>query len=277
MGHAPSIDEVKAFWEQNPLFDGETEHELGSRAYFDEHRQVVIDDCFAGELDERLFPKPSNDAMVLDVGCGPGMWSIELALRRCGQIHACDLTERAIGLAIRRAKAYGFEIKFSRENAEALSYANDVFDHINCIGVIHHTPNTEKCISEFARILKPRGTATIGVYHMNLFLRSWRTIHPLGKIAAKLGARMKGRDRETIYSIKNREELIKAFDGTGNPIGKAYTRGEFATLLREHFQIENIFLHHFPARSLPFGIPRSLHRFLDRNFGFMVYAKVARK
>ena len=51
-----TVDDVKEFWESNPLWAGETAHEVGSREYFLEHREVVIGDCFAGHLDKRLFP-----------------------------------------------------------------------------------------------------------------------------------------------------------------------------------------------------------------------------
>jgi len=75
--HQPTVEDVRAFWEANPLFQGETRHEVGSREYFEEHRNVVIGDCFAGKMDERIFDV-ARSAKVLDLGCGPGFCPAEL-------------------------------------------------------------------------------------------------------------------------------------------------------------------------------------------------------
>lgn len=40
------------------------------------------------------------------------------------------------------------------------------FHHIFSIGVIHHTENPEKCVEIFSNLLKPRGTLTLGLYHL---------------------------------------------------------------------------------------------------------------
>ena len=44
-----SIREVRSFWEEEPLFKGESDFEPGTPPYFDEHRRVYIEDCFAGK------------------------------------------------------------------------------------------------------------------------------------------------------------------------------------------------------------------------------------
>ena len=45
-----NIENVKDFWENNPLFSGETEHNVGSDEFFKEHSKVYIQDVFAGEF-----------------------------------------------------------------------------------------------------------------------------------------------------------------------------------------------------------------------------------
>ena len=54
-----------------------------AREYFDEHRRVIIEDGFAGRLDERLVPDEAHKDAVLDLGCGPGFWTVELGRRGC--------------------------------------------------------------------------------------------------------------------------------------------------------------------------------------------------
>ena len=160
------------------------------------------------------------------------------------------------------------------ENAETMSFDSNFFDHVNCQGVIHHTPNTEKAISEIYRVLKPGGTASISVYNKNIFHTCWPYLRWIGVPLAKLGGGLKGRGRENIFLQKNVSEIVRVYDGAENPIGKYYSKNQFKMLLKSKFHIEDMFLHFFPARSLPFEIPQKLHRFLDRNFGFMIYANV---
>ena len=77
-----NIDDVRDFWENNPLFSGESEYEVGSKEFFEDHRRVYIDDVFAKEFPENLFiPKLKEEAKVLDLGCGVGFWTIEMLNR----------------------------------------------------------------------------------------------------------------------------------------------------------------------------------------------------
>ena len=157
-----------------------------------------------------------------------------------------------------------------------MEFAVNSFDHVNCQGVIHHTPNTEKTVSEIARVLKKDGTASISVYYRNPILRSWPYLRWLGWILTKLGGGLKGRGRESIFSIKEIDELIRNYDGKDNPIGKAYSKNEFINMFSKNLKVERNFKHFFPARSLPFKFSKNIHKTLDRNLGFMIFV-VGRK
>lgn len=275
----PTIEDVRSFWNENPLFTGESQFEPGSRAWFDEHRKVYIEDCFGGEFDDRTLPAAENRGSVLDLGCGPGFWTVELMQRSAiERMTAADLTPNALALTRARLDQYGLDAQLSEENAESLSFADGTFDHVNCQGVIHHTPSTENAIAEIARVLRPGGTASISVYYRNIVLKQW---HWLGWIAGSIlgasGAALKGRGREGIYTVRRAEDVVRMYDGSGNPIGKAYDRGQFIDLLSPHFEIDEIYFHFFPARSLPLRIPKGLHRFLDARLPFMIYASVTRR
>ena len=52
---------------------------------------------FPEKIDERCFPM-SQDANVLDLGCGIGFWTIELS-KRVKHVTAADLTNQTIKLA----------------------------------------------------------------------------------------------------------------------------------------------------------------------------------
>jgi ubiquinone/menaquinone biosynthesis C-methylase UbiE len=238
---------------------------------------VYFADCFAGEFDPRFWPGRSRggkDLRVLDLGCGVGFWAVEFGLAGYTDIVACDLTKNAIAITAKRAETHGLKLKLSQQNAEQLDFENNSFDHVNCQGVIHHTPDTDACLREIARVLRPGGTASISVYHRNVFLKSWPILRWVGLALHHLGAGLKGRGRDSIYSEGNPDEIVRLYDGVNNPIGKSYTKRQFISMAKDYFEIEETYLHFFPARSLPFKVPKKIHRFLDRHVGFMLYASL---
>lgn len=273
------INDVRDFWDNNPLWTGESDFDVGSTAFFEEHRNVYIKDCFAGKFDLRFLPPPRSHGQhmkILDLGCGIGFWVTEFGLRGGVNLYAADLTQNALDITRKRLNSYGVTADLSRQNAEQLTFVDSSFDHINCQGVIHHTPNTDKTISEMARVLKPGGTASISVYYRNAILKSWPFLRWIGWPLAKLGGGLKGRGRESIFLQKDVDQIVRLYDGSDNPIGKSYTKSQFIEMLKPHFIVEETYLHFFPARALPFKIPSFLHKWLDRNLGFMIYASVRR-
>lgn len=274
------LQQVKSFWEKNPLWLGESKYKPGSLEFFEEHRKIYIDDCFAGNFDVRFLPPPraKGQAMnILDLGCGIGFWPVEFAMRGQYNITVADLTEKALELTLDRCEKYDLKVDTHQENAESLSFSDETFDHVNCIGVIHHTPDTERAIQEIARVLKKDGTALISVYYKNILLRLWPYLRWSGYLLYILGGGLCGRGRDKIYIEKDADEIVRLYDGADNPLGKSYNKSQFIEMLAPYFIVEEVFFHFFPARTLPFRIPQKLHRWLDSNSGFMIYAQVRKK
>lgn len=271
-----NLNDVHDFWDKNPLWTGESVFELGSMAFFEDHRNVCIEDCFAGEFDLRFLPPPrarGQKMQILDLGCGIGFWLTEFSLRGLTGLHAADLTPRAIEVKKKRLQAYGGNAELSLQNAEALTFDGESFDHVSCQGVIHHTPDTKKALYEIARVLKPGGFASVFVYYRNGILKTG----PLNRFFALPWARLKGRGRENIFFEKDVDQIVRLYDGSDNPIGKSSTKQQFIELLELHFRIQETCLHFFPTRLLHFKLPKFLHRWLDKNLGFMIYASLLKK
>lgn len=266
----PSISDVQAFWDRQPLFTGESSLQPGSREFFDEHRRVYYADVFAGRMDERIFPNSLHDGAVLDLGCGIGFWLVELSQRGARDLTGADLSPRSLELAGKRCALFDIPAKLTTANAENLPFESGSFSHVNCQGVVHHTPSPASAVREIARVLRPGGTATISVYYKNIILRQWPTLRKLAKFAT-IG--LKGRGRENLSSLQDADEIVRLYDGKDNPIGISYNQDEFKELLSP-FEIESVYFHFFPARSLPVGIPKALHRTLDRALPFMIFANV---
>lgn len=269
-----TIEHVRRFWTENPLFTGEGAAQPGSRAWFEEHEAVYLRDCFAGRPPSVFTDGVAPEARVLDVGCGPGFWVRYFARRRFS-ISACDLTQSAVDLTKKSLTLFDLKADVEVGNAESLPYADAAFDHVNCQGVIHHTPAPQNAVKEFARVLKPGGTACVSVYHRNMLLRQPWLLRLVSRIFGPFVG-LEGRGRESLLSSGDAGEIVRMYDGRENPIGHAYTEAEFRRLLGESFAIEHVEWFYFPARALPLRIPQSMHRWLSRHFGLMIIA-VGRK
>jgi ubiquinone/menaquinone biosynthesis C-methylase UbiE len=271
------ISKVRRFWELHPLWTGESKYKPGTKEFFEEHLRIITEECYAGTLDEREFPDKAKKRKVLDLGCGPGLMIIELARRDCKDITAVDLTQNGLSLARKRCEIYGVNAKFSQQNAESIAFKDAAFSHVNCRGVIHHTPDTEACLCEIARVLDNNGTANIMVYYRNIFLRSWRLLKWPRKLLFNMGAGLSGRGRESIFAVDDVDELVRLYDGKDNPIGKSYSRKEFIQMLKPYFYIQEVWLSYFPSRTLPFKLPKRIRKWLNRHAGFMICAAVQKR
>jgi len=99
---------------------------------------------------------------ILDLGGGPGRYTIELA--KLGHtLHLADLSQRNVDTAKKKIAEFGIDnVKSIKQiNAVDLSvYASDSFDAVLLMGPLYHlTDETERlaCIKEVKRVLKPNG------------------------------------------------------------------------------------------------------------------------
>jgi 2-polyprenyl-3-methyl-5-hydroxy-6-metoxy-1,4-benzoquinol methylase len=277
--NSKTIDDVRNFWDTNPLFAGESEFQIGSKEWFLEHEKIYIQDCFAGQPPDVIFTSGlTQDTKILDVGCGPGFWVRYFLRKGFFNISACDLSIRAVELTKASLKLFDLkeDIDIKQGNAENLPYEDDSFDHINCQGVIHHTPHPDVCIKEFYRIIRPHGSICLSVYHKHFMLR-----HPillkLFTFMFRRFIKMKGRGRTKLLQSGEPEEIVRMYDGEDNPIGKAYTRQELEMMLRGMFKITEMGYFFFPARAISIKIPASLHRWLHRALGLMIVVQAVKK
>jgi SAM-dependent methyltransferase len=275
MNRDVSINAVHDFWENNPLFLGEASFNFGTAAFFNEHTKTVISDCFAGSIDVRTMPTCDSNAAILDAGCGIGFWTEIFARNGFTNVYACDLTQKAVNATLERVKRLEKNIKASRQNLELLQYPDDFFHHINCQGVIHHTPNPQNAINEIYRALTPGGTASVSVYYNSPVLKVFSLAPFLGAILKKIGVGLEGRGREDILKNNDIKEIVRMYDGKDNPIGKSYSKKEFKKLLSK-FDVDEFYLHYFPLRRLKLQIPRKIHSLLDRHLGLMLYANISK-
>jgi SAM-dependent methyltransferase len=86
------------------------------------------------------------------------------------ELFGIDLTSRAIENTQKRLDIFNLQSTLTLGDAENLTFENEVFDIVYSWGVIHHSPNTIKAISEIHRVLKNGGKAKIMIYHKASFV-----------------------------------------------------------------------------------------------------------
>lgn len=112
-------------------------------------------------VNEMKLPQGSR---ILDLGCGPGLLSFDLAKRGYRGI-GLDAAPAMIQRCRLRAVAEGISDLWQYQvgDVEALPFQDASFDVAICAGVIEYLPNDENMLREVARVLKSRGRFILSV------------------------------------------------------------------------------------------------------------------
>lgn len=106
------------------------------------------------QIVRRIKKKLSRDMTVLELACGTGLLSIQLA-ESVKFLEATDFSEEMISQA--KAKTHSSRLHFSVQDATALPYAPEAFDAVVISNALHIMPYPEKALSEIKRVLKKDG------------------------------------------------------------------------------------------------------------------------
>jgi 2-polyprenyl-3-methyl-5-hydroxy-6-metoxy-1,4-benzoquinol methylase len=173
----------RGWWEANPMtydWARTLRLEVGSAEFF-----RAVDERFfrsSSTFGHPVYPEqtPFSEVIdyaalkgkrVLEIGCGAGGQAAVFA--RMGiRITAIDITAQAVALSRRRFDLEGLPGSIERGDAERLAFAGESFDLVWSWGVIHHTADVRRAVSEINRVLKPGASAKIMVYHRHS-LRNW--------------------------------------------------------------------------------------------------------
>ncbi|MDO7785942.1 demethylmenaquinone methyltransferase [Desulforamulus aquiferis] len=102
-----------------------------------------------------------SGAMALDVACGTGMLSIELAKIAfpTGRVIGLDFCENMLAKAVENIDKtkYKSSIELVQGNAMELPFEDNTFDCATIGFALRNVPDVEKCIDEMRRVVKPGG------------------------------------------------------------------------------------------------------------------------
>ncbi len=112
----------------------------------------------------------SPGTRLLDAGCGNGKY---LSVRKDCEVHACDTCHSLINVAAKKhAHAH-----ILLANIKALPYADNTFDNIICIAVLHHLTTEDdrlEALSSLLRVVKPGGKIFLTVWATDACKPKWR-------------------------------------------------------------------------------------------------------
>jgi ubiquinone/menaquinone biosynthesis C-methylase UbiE len=97
---------------------------------------------------------------ALDVGCGTGFLSLELAARG-HSVTGIDFAPEMLALAKAKAAEAGAAIRFEEADAEHLPFAAASFDLVVTRHVLWTLPHPEAAIDEWIRVLRPGGRLAV--------------------------------------------------------------------------------------------------------------------
>jgi len=165
---------------------------------------------------------------LLEVGFGQGTDLVQFA--KSGAIcSGIDYTPKHFELAKLNFELRGLSADLHLGDAAHLPFKDNSFDRVYSTGVLHHTPDIDKCIDEVYRVLKPGGVFVMSLYHKNSLFHYYKKVFIDGILKLKLltlgymgvmATLEEGADGKLIkplvnvYNKKSLEPMLKKFKST---------------------------------------------------------------
>jgi ubiquinone/menaquinone biosynthesis C-methylase UbiE len=109
-----------------------------------------------------LLPHLRPGLSLLDVGCGPGSVTADLAVRVApGRVVGVDNASAPLDEARAAAAAAGVEVEVRQGDAYHLDFADDTFDVVHAHQVLQHVLDPVAVLREMARVAKPGGLVAV--------------------------------------------------------------------------------------------------------------------
>ncbi|NAZ88427.1 methyltransferase domain-containing protein [Kineococcus sp. T90] len=109
-----------------------------------------------------LLPRLRPGQSLLDVGCGVGTLTADLAARVApGRVVGVDSSAQVLDTARAAAAERGVHVELSVADACALPFADGEFDVVHAHQVLQHLPDPVAALREMRRVCRPGGTVAV--------------------------------------------------------------------------------------------------------------------
>jgi len=128
---------------------------------FDEFVAPLYARLRANKIDTSVF----RGKRCLDAGCGGGRGSILMAQCGAAEVVGVDLSATNVETSRTRAAEKGFtNVSFRQASLLDLPFDDEGFDVVWCNGVLHHTSDPDRTLTEITRVLKSNGHLWLYLY-----------------------------------------------------------------------------------------------------------------
>jgi ubiquinone/menaquinone biosynthesis C-methylase UbiE len=259
-------EQAQKQWNANPCgaSDGDGACEKGSLEFFDSVRKsrYEVSDTW---MKKKIPFSTGKDKKLLEIGFGMG--SDLLTWCESGaEVHGIDITPEHFRLAQANFALHGQKADLKLADASDIPYPSNSFDIVYSNGVLHHTPDTVRCISEAYRVLKPGGQLIFTMYHFYSAFHFFDKLLFQGLCQGKLFTL-------GYHGLMSTTE--KMADGINiKPLVKTYSKRQLKTMLADFstvkFEIALFNRGHIPIVGR--FIPPFLENFIARWIGWYIVA-----
>lgn len=142
---------------------------------------LQVDKELKEHLQERYLPwfeGINSQGSILDVGCGPGFFSVVLACAGF-TLTAMDASAGMLEQACQRAVDQNVRIRTIQGDAQALPFSDNTFDCVCSRNLVWNLEQPQVAYREWLRVLKPGGTLLVfdGNHYRHLFDERYSRVH----------------------------------------------------------------------------------------------------
>jgi len=256
--------QIQKQWNATPCGTGDylDGFEPESLEWFDavrKSRYEVTDDWMPRTIDFSV----ADGKKLLEIGHGMGSDLLTFC-ENGAEVFGIDITEEHHRLTKKNFELHGKKCTLKLCDAANIDFPSDTFDVVYSNGVLHHTPDTVRCISEAYRVLKPGGLLIMNLYYTFSAFHLYTKLLYDGILKGKL---FRLRYRGLMATLEYGADGVDI-----SPLVKTYSKHQLKYVL-EDFSNVKFKIAHFKPNHLPglgFLLPRFAERLLEPVLGWYV-------
>lgn len=257
-------EEARRLWNAHPCGAGERGSGVPSLDFFNavKRRRYEVTDTW---IKKTMNFNMAKGKKLLEIGFGIGT-DLLMFCEGGAEVYGIDIAEEHCRLAKRNFELHQRQGELRLCDGADIDFPSNYFDYVYSLGVLHHTPDTVRCISEAYRVLKKGGLLILGIYYTYSAFHLLNLLLYQGLVQKKL---MKMGYRGLMSTVEYGADGINF-----RPLVKTYSKAELRHLLSDFSSVE-FKIAHFKREHIPyFGrfIALSWEEKLGSLFGWYVIA-----